>query len=357
MRLELRFDQEALRADLELLDRRLYVVSTLIPDGFEPYFREEARFARAHSSTAIEGNPLGIAEARMIYAERGGARDYHGHDKLNLIEAYDLLDQLAEDASVQVDEGLIRTVNSIVLRDLPELGAENRGRYRLRAGSVVDEITGAVRYLPPAPHEVAELMQHFVADLRAWREEHAPPVAAALTHFGLVSIHPFENGNGRTARAAADFVLDQDRRTANRLLSISQAILDSGGEYEAALSDTQSGEFQERVDVTPFLRYHTKVLYRASDQLEERAVELNRLRERLAAEGLAADRAVLGLLFMHRVGPLSAGRYAGFAEVSRATAVNDLRRLIDQGVVVRVGQGKNTRYTLSAEVGERLGHR
>jgi len=349
MRLNLRYqddDPESVQG-LQFYDHRRYVVRALVPSGYEAYFQTQARYISAHTSTAIEGNPMDDEAAMIVLVEGADAHNPNAVEKINLNEAYELMTQLASDTSTRIDQGIIRAMNSLVLRGSPDYEAQTRGKYRVRQNLIVDSATREVRYRPPPPEVVSELMVGFVEDLGSWIDEFPPPIAAALAHFGLISIHPFDNGNGRTARLLADMVLHQKGWSIDGMLSISKVILDDRAKYYNSLREAQGDLFAEDVDVTPFIRFHTETLGVAAALLEDKVVRFNKRRDYLM-KGIPNlnSRQVTGLMFMLDIGPLSTSTYARLTSVSQPTALADLAQLIDWGIVAREGAGRNTRYRL-----------
>jgi Fic family protein len=353
MRLSLSYDEndDGLLSGLDFFDRRRYVVRAMVPPGYEAYFQEQARYISAHTSTAIEGNPLDDDAAMLVLVEGADAHNPAAVEKVNLEEAYEFIALLASDKSTKVDEGLIRTMNSIALKGLPDHQARNRGKYRIAQNLVVDATTREVRYRPPPPEWVPELMGHFVADISQWMEQYPPPIAAALAHFGLVSIHPFDDGNGRTARLVADMLLDLKGWSIDGMLAISKVMLDKRPDYYAALREAQGEEFAEGVNATPFIRFHTTALASAAALLEERVVIFNKRRDAWIRQiDFLNPRQVTALMFMLDIGPLSSTVYARLTKSSQGTALADLSQMLSQQIIVREGAGRNTRYKLDPKL-------
>ncbi len=354
MHLRLKYDEEdgSIKADLDFAENRLYVARTMIPTEYESYFQESAHYVSAHTSTAIEGNILSEEEAMLVLAEGPDPKQPMQVEKVNLDEAYELMIQLTSDTATRIDEGIIRTVNSIVLKGLPSSEARNRGKYRTGPSLVLDPASRVVRYRPPPWAWVAELMKNFVDDVDSWKANLPGPVAAALAHFGLISIHPFEDGNGRTARLVADMLLNLTGSSADGMISISQVIHRRLDDYYRVLRETQGENFSEEVDVTEFVRYHTDALSEAAAILKEKAVRFGRIRDGLASrmKNVLNDRQATGLMFMIDIGRISSSRYASLTESSQPTALADLNSLVDVGLAVKEGAGKNTRYRLSPEI-------
>jgi len=348
MRLNTSYDEadSALQSQITFLESRLYAARTLVPKGFEKFFQESARYTSVHTSTAIEGNTLDYGAAMIVLVEGADQDQPLEVGKVNLGEAYELMASLVEDRTTKIDQGIIRTMNSIVLKGLPGAGARNRGKFRVGPSLIVTAGTGEVRYRPPPPQWIPELMDGFVDDVNRRMQKSPGPIAAALAHFGLISIHPFDDGNGRTARLIADMILNLTGFAADGMIAVSQVFHDQLNEYYGALQASQGEDFTENVDATPFVRFHTDSLVRAAIMLEAHAIAFHKEQERIArvGEGLLNPRQVMGLMFMMSIGPLSTAHYAKLTNSSQATGLADLNVLVEKQMVTREGAGRNTRY-------------
>lgn len=351
MHLKLLYDEDKAEIieGLDFVDNRLYVARSLIPQEFESSFQESAHYISAHTSTAIEGNPLGEEEAMEVLVERTDVDRPNQKEKVNLDEAYKLMFLIASDKTTTIDEGIIRTINSMVLKGLPGSQARARGKYRKGPARIIDSSTRKVRYLAPKAAWVPGLMKHFVQDIRGWIEDKPGAIAAALAHFGLISIHPFEDGNGRTARLMADMILHLTDFSADGMVSVSSEIHKRLKDYYDVLQSVQGEKFEEEVDVTDFILFHNDALARAAVTLEEKAINFSRFREDITEkmQGLLNERQVTGLMFLFDIGRITSSRYASLTECSQATAVADLNALVEDGLVIRKGAGKNTRYLIN----------
>ena len=336
---------------LDFLRDRLYVARTLVPNGYEAYFRKRAQYRSVTTSTAIEGNKLGEERALRVLVEDTQASSVDEIEVKNLDEAYDLIQQIASDKTVRIDEGLVRTMNSVMLRDVPTPGARARGKYRVGPSLVVSSQTKAVRYRPPRPELVPDLMANLVKDIQEWiRDKTYPgPVIAALAHFGLISIHPFEDGNGRTARLLADMILYQTGWSNEGMVAVSEAILRRQQDYYDSLYETQGENYRPEVDATRFVQFHTESLSLAATSLEDAVVSFNRRRQALVDDftGVFNPRQALAFMFMLDVAPLSTSIYADLTGSSQATALSDLNEMLERRAVERFGQGRKTRYRVS----------
>lgn len=358
MSITLRHDSEDQRtlAALDFIDRRRDAARAQVPHGFEAYFQDQALFVSAHSSISIEGNQLGFQELQVVLLEEADS-DPNRREAKNAVEAYELAATLVGDPAVRPDQGMMRAFNSVLLKGLPEQAARSRGSFRRGGVRVVDQGTGDVMYNPPPPHWLPDLMDSLDRRIAEWMSEDPPEIAAAKAHFGFVSVHPFADGNGRTARLIADVILQATGRAADGMISVTGILLERREGYYAALRESQGGDFQESLDVTAFVRFHTESLVAAIERLEARAQGLQRRRELLESRypEILNPRRIIGLMYLYDLNALTSAAWARFTGCAQPTAVADLNELIEEGIVARLGASRSTRYELAADARTVLG--
>lgn len=215
------------------------------------------RLKTIYNSNAIEGNTLNIGETRLV-VEQGltisGKPLKDSLEARNLAHALDLFEQLATDRDEPIREIDIRQIHAAILEGIDEV---NAGRYR----TVDVEISGS-GYRPPGPHEVPAQMEEFARWLAvvAGPQDASPIVIAAAAHAWFAQIHPFIDGNGRTARILMNLIL---MRAAYPIAIIT---IEDRKRYYEALEESQSG------DLTPFLSLIIECIDEALEEYEH-AVE------------------------------------------------------------------------------------
>jgi Fic family protein len=164
--------------------------------------REYFRIGMAYSSNALEGNSLTETETKVVI-EDGitiGGKPVRDHlEALGHSEAYDLLFRLEK--KCVISESSIKEIHRLFYY---RIDRKQAGKYRTKR--VI--ITGT-DFLPPPPEQIPELMGAFLAALSEARGKYHPVEFAAFIHRELVSIHPFIDGNGRTARLLMNLALLQ----------------------------------------------------------------------------------------------------------------------------------------------------
>jgi Fic family protein len=173
---------------------------------------------------------------------------------------------------------------------------------------------------------------------------------AALAHLWFVTIHPFDDGNGRIARAIADWQLARSESSAQRFYSMSAQIRHERNDYYDILGRTQKGT----LDVTPWLEWFLGCLGRAFDGTEttlDAVMRKARFWERAARLTINdRRRLVLNRLLDGFTGKLTTKKWAVLARSSHDTALRDIQSLIDQGLLKKdEGGGRSTSYSLALE--------
>jgi len=170
---------------------------------------------------------------------------------------------------------------------------------------------------------------------------------AGLAHLWFVTIHPFEDGNGRIARAIADQALAQSEGSPQRFYSMSSQIRRERADYYAILERTQSGG----LDVTYWLQWFLACFTRAIGGAEASSAgvlhkaEFWRAHERVAMT--ERQRAILNRYLDGFEGNLTAKKWAILGKCSPASAQRDIADLVEKGVLQRnPGGSKNTSYGL-----------
>ncbi|MDF2937338.1 MAG: filamentation induced by cAMP protein Fic, partial [Paenibacillaceae bacterium] len=197
--------------DLMSIEHSKAIVDVLpIPSDVEKQLREKARLKMTHYSTRIEGNPLSFEQvSQVVKAKRDGSRIRAEEEVRNYWEALSFLNT-ARRLKYPINEPFIKRLHSII---------ERRGVGRKTIASsyrgptppgtlfaVYDAETRQPDYIPPEWIEVPQLMSELVEWIN--KEEALPiPIKAAIAAYQLLTIHPFDDGNGRTSRALASYIL------------------------------------------------------------------------------------------------------------------------------------------------------
>lgn len=222
----------------------------------------------------------------------------------------------------------------------------NVGKYRVGEMSV---ISGAldrekVHYRAPSPDRVQKEMDVFLK----WFNDPSTPrdyIKSAVAHFWFVSIHPFDDGNGRIGRAIADMALSQADNSPRRYFSMSRQIGQEKNKYYDILERCQKGT----TDLTAWIEWYLDCMLRAIKGAEEM---LSSILDKAVfwqnhsqADINERQRTVLNIFLDEDKGKLTAKRWAKLAKVSPDTAVRDVQYLTEIGILVpEEGKVRNIAY-------------
>lgn len=262
---------------LGLIESARAVVSVLpLPPDQELRLRQTARQRATRHSTRIEGNTLNSQEIGQAVIAVGKTQTEMQQEVRNYWRALEWIEEQLE-ANRQPSEEYIRQLHSIILvRGTGRRGV--RSDYRKDECPVVDSATGRIDYAPPMPRDVPPLMQDLV---RWWRSDEAAelpgPVRAGLLAHRFVSIHPFGDGNGRTARALATTELWRSGYDMRGFLSLEEHYTADLNAYYDNLQMRLPVNFYDGrhdPDHSQWLGYFLATMASAAHNLEQQAVSL-----------------------------------------------------------------------------------
>jgi len=317
----------------------------------------EALTEETVKSSEIEGETLNVAQVRSSIARRLGI-DIAGTDVVD--RRVEGVVEMMLDATQNYEQAL--TSERLFGWHASLFPAGRDGMRKLRVGAWRDDKTGPmqvvsgpigrerVHFEAPSAERLNREMRSF---LRWYNEGIGPSVAddvltAGVAHLWFVTIHPFDDGNGRIARAIADMTLARSENSSQRFYSMSAQIRQDRSDYYEILERTQKGT----LDVTAWMEWFLACLARAIDSAETTLAAVLRKARFWQARGNVPindrQRLILNRLLDGFEGHLTTSKWAALAKCSSDTALRDILDLVDRGVLVRnLGGGRSTSYSLA----------
>jgi len=302
------------------------------------------------ASTSMEGVPVTVDEVRRILA--GDRPPTVSEADAALVAGYRdamaFVLRRAEAAGFEWHRELFIAIHDRAMGGDFAAGA---GDFRSRQVFLGSAERGLV-YAPPAPEDVARLVDELAVWLSA-SEAVPAPVRAALAHVRLAGIHPFPDGNGRVARIVASLVMVRGGYRRPEFTSLEEWWGAHRTDYYTAF-DCLGDRWDADADVTPFVVAHLRAQVTQVEALSlktatERA--LWTILEDVVTEDLNAPPRLANALFDAFFGRSVTNRYyRGLADVQAATAASDLRRLEAAGLLRSVGAGRSTTYVGTARL-------
>jgi Fic family protein len=249
------------------------IKSLPITPGVMKTLRETARLQSTHYSTQIEGNRLTQKEVEQVIKNK---ESFAGRkrDELEIKGYYLALEWLESNTAEHITETTVKTIHALV-----EGGGRKQVKpteYRDGQNVIKDSATGEIVYMPPDSKDVSGLM----ADLIVWLEDNKTelpcPISAAITHYQFATIHPYYDGNGRTARLLATLVLYQGGYDLKGLFSLEEYYARDLQAYYAAISrGTHHNYYFGRADadITFWIEYFVLGMLDSFEHVKKRTEE------------------------------------------------------------------------------------
>jgi len=345
------FTPEIVRALQSIERARAEVTLTVLPPGVAEGLRLRARVKSTHFSTRIEGNRLTLAEAEQVVIE---GRQFPGRER-DMLEVQHYFQALAQ-VEEWVEQGMTVTEEGIrKLHALIYAGKRARPTSYRDGQNVIRDGAGGIVYLPPEAKDVPGLMTDLVAWIRQAETDQPIPVIAGMAHYQFVTIHPYFDGNGRTARALATWILYRGRYDLGRFYSLEEFYnQDLQGYYDALVTHPHHNYYEGRTeaDITPWLAYFLKgvaaVFETVAGEVHASAISGGDETEALLRHLDRRGRMVLGLF--GRQEEITANEAARVLGLSPRQVRDLLNAWVGEGwLEISEAARKTRRYRLSAE--------
>lgn len=325
------------KALVEIERVRGFLDAVKLKDDWIADMQKKALILESHHSTHIEGTALSLEQAQSILEGRklkGVNRDDE-KELLNYKKAMDFISKyLGKDDPIT--EGLVRELHKVTVKGVRGDKADP-GNYRKIQNYVINSLTREIIYTPPAPIEVPYLMREFVNWINK-AEDLSSVLIAGIAQFQFVHIHPFIDGNGRTARLLSTLILYKTGYDFKRLFTISEYYDKDMSSYYSAIQSVRNNS----MDMTGWLEYFVtglrlqmKEIKQKGEQTIRQDIKLQKIK-RLGLN-VRQEKAIKYLL---RTGAISVGEYQAVASCIRRTAQRDLEDMMEKGIIKAVAKSQ-----------------
>lgn len=322
--------------------------SSILPEA-EASIRLRASVESIHSSTSIEGNPLNANEVRAVITSDKilSKEEYAEIEVQNYKNALDYIDKRRHSSS------------EITLDDILEL-------HRIITDRLLDKTrNGKIRknpvYIEDQDHEIlytaidAEKVEDTLNELVGWINTNQfsihPVTIAAVIHFRIAAIHPFSDGNGRTARALTSLFLALNQYDCNGALVLDSYYASDRKAYYATLQLLcgKNYTFSVKSDLTPWLEYFTDGFLTSLHVLDAEIRMINlAIRNKSLASLSREDQDIIS--YISKFGSINISDAEDILpEVSRRSIQRRLKQLVDEGYLELVGETREAKYILKEQ--------
>lgn len=310
--------------------------------------RESARLTSTHYSTQIEGNRLTAEEVAIV--AKGGTFPNRKRDEAevkNYFRALDYVDTLIKDNPAEISVEMIQSIHGCVMEGKTKPTAYRDGQNVIRESG-----SGKIIYLPPEWEEVPQLMSALVdwVNLQLAENELPAPIIAGIAHYEFATIHPYYDGNGRTARLLTNLILHLSGYGLKGIYSLEEYYARNLQEYYAAISVGESHNYHEgraEEDISNWVQYFCQGM---ADSFANVRVQAEKLKSRpdqtsLLRELDARQKRILNAFRESRF--LTTKEIAEYLGVSSRTALTLCNAWVKNDFLIQQGERKSRRYELS----------
>jgi len=340
---------------------RLLGMAGSVGDSMSAQSELDALLQNIVTSSAIEGEQLNVGSVRSSLARRLGLEWV---DRDSVSQRSEGLAQLMLDATHGFDEPLtlarlLEWHTWLFPAEEAMLSARQMLVGTLRGDEPMQVVSGrldrpTVHFEAPPRQGLEQQIERFLSWFEASRDQVSldPLLRAGIAHFWFVTLHPFDDGNGRLTRTITDLALAQGEAQAIRFYAMSASILEDRAGYYRILESSQKAT----LDITEWLTWFLQTLLRSLQQAitridsvlgKTRFWQAHRESDLSAEQIKVLNRLLDGGERGFEQG-LNAGQYQAVAKVSKATATRHLAELLDKGCLQRLpGGGRSTRYKIN----------
>ncbi len=313
--------------------------------------RESARLISTHYSTQIEGNRLTQEQVEDVL--HGGTfpnRERDEREVKDYYQALDFLDTLIKAKATQISEPNIQTLHGLVMD-----GRKRSSPYRDGQNVIKDSGSGSIVYMPPEAKDVSPLMLNLIDWINdeVSKAELPVPIIAAIAHYQFATIHPYYDGNGRTARLLTNLVLHKSGYGLKGIYSLEEYYATNLQAYYNALTVGESHNYymgREQADITGWIVYFCEGMADAFANVRLKASEV--------AKGKKTDHSVLLRELDQRqkqvLSLFTKSKYITTREIAELlnihirTALNLCKKWVDSDFITQHGNAnKSRKYELS----------
>lgn len=322
----------------------------LLPKN-ELRLRRQALIRMTHSSTAIEGNMLNTGQVEALVANTKKKIDAPLRDVVEVVNYLNALKYIGKvvEKKQRITQKVILQIHKLVSENtLPE---DQVGHYRKGPIYVVKRKYGHLEetiYTGPAAEKVPKLMKEFVEWLReSIKLDIHPIIVAGIAHQEIAAIHPFNDGNGRTARALATLILYERGYDFRRLFALEDYYNKERPKYYAAIKIGKTYE-ERKVDFTPWLEYFVKGFKEEIDDVKEkvRSLGLKKIGDKVQSQVYLVKDQMQILDFLDQLGKITVQDVMDILQCPRRTAQFYLQKLKKLGMIKQVGKARASSYVL-----------
>jgi len=332
----------SIEASKEVIDH-----APLLP-YYEKEFQKDAIVRTVHYGTHIEGNELNLSQAeRVLEGQDVPARERDIQEIINYRKVMDYLGKSEiRNPKSEIAEEDIKEIHELTVNKILE--PEKCGVFRKSQVVVKNSVSGEVSFRPPMAVAIPFQIKDLIAFINSPSDQDIHPVLkSGCVHYELVRIHPFVDGNGRVARVLSTLILFKEGYDIRRFFSLEEYFDSNAMSYYDALQSVE----KRGGDLTYWLEYFSLglsiELSKIKDKVERISIDAG-LKEKLGGKPLMLSERQLKIIeYIQKTGHLQNKAFDQlFPMVSEDTILNEIKVLLNAGIIKKQGVTKGAKYIM-----------
>jgi len=319
------------------------ILNSLLIPKWEITLRRDAIIHSSHSSTSIEGNRLSLEEVSALAQGRNiTATHKDKQEVLNYLKTLENIDRLTN-GTIITDKNILKIHKMLTQGTLEN--ERDCGKFRNRYVVVANRLTREVIFRPPQNKDVPKLIKELADWINSAEDKEIDPVIeAGLSHYEFVRIHPFIDGNGRTARVLASLILYLRGFDIKQFFCLDDYYDSNRPAYYKVLQTVDP----KIIDTTKWLEYFVEGVNISIAAVKEKVVRLSSERLCRSKKGQIAltERQMKIITFMNDKGQITNKDMQAMFKISDRAVLKEIHKLVDLKVVKFKGKGRSLVYIL-----------
>jgi Fic family protein len=333
------YNQRIVNNLLKITQARDIILNAKIIPKWDVSLRRDALIHSAHSSTAIEGNKLTLEEvSQLALGRKIMATRKEKQEVLNYLNVLQNIQDYQNDG--KVTEKLLLKLHKDITKETLDLPSDEEN-YRKVQVVVGNKFTGEVVFTPPKTEKVPQLTKALLEWINQ-EIELSPVLIAGLSHYEFVRIHPFVDGNGRTARALATLILYIRDFDIKRFFTLDDYYDSDRKTYYTALKSVD----KNNLDTTQWIEYFTDGVLISINGVKKKILSLS-----IKKSGPQIALTERQMRIMEKIvtnGKITSKEIQEMFKISRQAVHKELQKMIELSIIELKGEGKTVYYVTKA---------
>lgn len=301
---------------------------------YDLMLKNEAILKSSFNSISIEGNPLNFDQVKDLFKFKNPNQEYSKYEQ-EFLNYFNILNDF--DNYLKIYPKISKDLILLIHKELTKGILNNPGEFRQSSVIIGNLKTGKVNFVPPQAYKVPYLIDELIDWLNN-TDDLYPVLISGIAHYELVKIHPFSDGNGRTSRILATYILYCKKFDIKQYFTLDEFNINRK-EYYLSLQSADKTN-----DLTNWLEYFTEGVLYSINKVKEEVLNLSSINNKFDKKVKLSENETKILIFIENNGSIKNKDIQNLLNISSQSALNYIDKLIKKDLIISKGKGRNTHY-------------